>query len=161
MLRSRRVSPESSCGGLWRRDHTHRRTHRSSEEPALRCANSSHGRRWAPPGSPMSVPICNFRAAFADMYFLHRYFMGRRELVAGSALIAGIAAGVGTGVGLVTAARGNVGGAPGISKALSRIGRYAGGGMLSGVGVIAGASALAGLIVYEGLTQADELGRSF
>lgn len=87
--------------------------------------------------------------------------MGRRELVVGSALVAGIAAGVGMGVGLVTAARGNVGGAPGISKALSRIGRYAGGGMLSGVGVIAGTSALAGLIVYEGLTQVDELGRSF
>ena len=87
--------------------------------------------------------------------------MGRQQLVAGSALIAGVAAGVGAGVGLVSAARGDVGGAPGISRALSRIGRYAGGGMLAGVGVLAGTSALAGLIVYQGLTQIDELSRSY
>ncbi|GEM_PF-3276394 len=87
--------------------------------------------------------------------------MGRTELVAGTALIAGVAAGVGAGIGLLTAARGDVGGAPGISRALSRLGKYAGGGMLAGVGLLAGASALTALIVYEGLTQVNELTRAY
>lgn len=110
--------------------------------------------------SPISSRLRNFDAAFAGTRTLHEIQMGRNEIVAGSALIAGVSAGVGTGIGMVAAARGNVGGAPGISKALSRIGRYAGGGMLAGVGVVAGASALSALIVYQGLTQADELVRT-
>lgn len=87
--------------------------------------------------------------------------MGRHEVIAGSAFIAGVSAGVGVGVGLVATARGEVGGAPGISKALSRIGKHAGGGMLAGVGVVAGAAALTSLIVYQGLTQIEELADSY
>lgn len=87
--------------------------------------------------------------------------VGRHEIVAGSAFITGVAAGVGVGVALVATARGDVGGAPGISRALSRIGSYAGGGMLAGVGVVAGAAALTGLIVYTGLTQVEELSTSY
>lgn len=83
--------------------------------------------------------------------------MGRGEIIVGSALISGVVVGSAVGVGIVATARGDTGGAPGISKALSRIGRIAGGGMLAGVGVIAGAATLSGLIVYAALTELEEL----
>ncbi len=83
--------------------------------------------------------------------------MAKGKIIAGTAFIAAIAVGSAVGVGIVTAARGDVGGAPGISKALSRIGRLVGGGMLAGVGALAAAATCSGLIVYEGLTELEEL----
>lgn len=78
-------------------------------------------------------------------------------MIAGSALLFGVAAGSVVGIGLVETARGDVGGAPGISRALSRIGRFVGGGMLAGIGVVAASATLSGLIVYTGLTEMQEL----
>jgi hypothetical protein len=82
--------------------------------------------------------------------------MGTKRVVAGSAFVTGVAAGAAAAVGIVTVARGDVGGAPGISRALARVGRLAGGGMLAGVGVLAAAATLSGLIVYTGLTELEE-----
>lgn len=79
--------------------------------------------------------------------------MVRKQVIAGSALCVGVAAGSAVGIGLVETARGSVGGAPGISRALSRIGRLVGGGMLAGIGVVAASASLSGLIVYTGLTE--------
>lgn len=87
--------------------------------------------------------------------------MVRHEIVAGTAVISAVAAGAGVGMGVVAVARGEIGGAPGISRALARIGRTVGGGMLAGVGVIAAAATLGGLIVYTGLTQVEELASSY
>lgn len=83
--------------------------------------------------------------------------MSRHAVVLGSALVAGVGAGAAVGMGVVAAAKGDVGGAPGISRALSRIGKIVGGGMLAGIGVTAAAAALTGLIVYEGLKEVEEL----
>lgn len=82
--------------------------------------------------------------------------MARHEMIQGAACIAAVATGAGIGMSAVAANRGKVGGAPGISKSLSRIGHLVGGGMLAGVGVVAGAATLAGIIVYQGLTQIEE-----
>ncbi len=84
----------------------------------------------------------------------------RYDVVAGSAFVAGVAVGSAVGIGIVALARGEIGGAPGISRALSRIGRLVGGGMLAGVGTISAAAALSGLIVYAGLTELEELSTS-
>ncbi len=53
--------------------------------------------------------------------------------------------------GVTALARGKSRGAPGISKALSRLGKPVGGGMLTGVAVTAGTGALAGLALYRGV----------
>lgn len=82
--------------------------------------------------------------------------MGRHEIVQAAACAAAVAAGAGVGVGIVNAMRGEIGGAPGITRSLSRIGHLVGGGMVAGIAAVSAAAALAGLIVYEGLTEADE-----
>ncbi len=84
--------------------------------------------------------------------------MVSHEIVQITACTAAVAAGAGVGVSIVSATRGDVGGAPGISRSLSRIGHLVGGGMLAGIGVVAAAATLAGLIVYQGLTQVEEQG---
>ena len=61
-----------------------------------------------------------------------------------------------TAVGVTALARGESRGAPGMSKALSRLGRSVGGGMLTDVAVAAGTGALAGLVLYQGI----QVGRS-
>lgn len=86
--------------------------------------------------------------------------MSRHQVLAGSAFVTGVAVGSAVGVGLVAASRGAIGGAPGISRALSRIGRLVGGGMLAGIGVVAASATFTGLIVYEGLTELEELSLS-
>lgn len=48
--------------------------------------------------------------------------------------------------------RGGTRGAPGMSKSLSKLGKSAGGGMLTGVAVASGAGALVGLTAYRALT---------
>ncbi|MFB6278757.1 MAG: hypothetical protein ABEK75_04585 [Salinibacter sp.] len=62
---------------------------------------------------------------------------------------AGTAASAATGITVL--ARGTSRGAPGISKALSRLGSSVGGGMLAGVAVAAGTGALTGLALYRGI----------
>lgn len=56
-----------------------------------------------------------------------------------------------TAAGVTVLARGDARGAPGMSKALSRLGTSVGGGMLTGVAVAAGTGALVGLALYRGL----------
>jgi hypothetical protein len=81
----------------------------------------------------------------------------KQLLLIGTGLLTAAAAGAGMAVGTVAAARGEMGGAPGISKALARIGGVIGGGMIAGMAVVAGASALIGLAVFEGVTHLDEV----
>ncbi len=56
-----------------------------------------------------------------------------------------------TAAGVTALARGDSRGAPGVSKALSRLGRSVGGGMLTGVAVAAGTGAVVGLALYRGI----------
>lgn len=56
-----------------------------------------------------------------------------------------------TAAGVTALARGDSRGAPGVSRALSRLGKPVGGGMLTGVAVAAGTGALAGLALYRGI----------
>lgn len=67
------------------------------------------------------------------------------------AVIAAAGTAASTAVGVTALARGDSRGAPGISKALSRLGKSVGGGMLAGVAVAAGTGALAGLALYRGI----------
>lgn len=82
---------------------------------------------------------------------------GRYALIESTAILSAVAASAGAAAGAVLATTGDVNGAPGISKALSRLGRFAGGGMVRGIAVTAGAAALVGLAVYEGVRQLDRL----
>ena len=79
--------------------------------------------------------------------------MTKYALIEGTAIIAAVAASAGAAAGAVQTATGHTAGAPGISRALSRLGRTVGGGMLTGVAVVAGGSALLGLAVYQGIRQ--------
>lgn len=74
-------------------------------------------------------------------------------LVESTAILAALAASAGTAAGAVLAASGDAVGAPGISKALARMGRPAGGGMISGIAVAGAAAALVGLAVYQSVRQ--------
>lgn len=56
-----------------------------------------------------------------------------------------------TAAGVTALARGDSRGAPGVSKALSRLGKSVGGGMLTGVAVAAGTGAVVGLALYRGI----------
>lgn len=71
--------------------------------------------------------------------------------IEGIAVIAAAGTAASTAAGVTVLARGGSRGAPGISKALSRLGKSVGGGMLTGVAVAAGTGALAGLVLYRGL----------
>jgi hypothetical protein len=77
--------------------------------------------------------------------------MAKYALIEGTAVVAATAAAAGVAAGTVAAARGDSTGAPGISRALSRLGRLAGGGMLAGVAVAGSSAALASLVVYQGI----------
>ncbi|MDX1547915.1 MAG: hypothetical protein R3247_13050 [Rhodothermales bacterium] len=82
--------------------------------------------------------------------------MTQKEMVLEStAFVAAVAVAAGTAAGTVALARGETPGAPGISKALSRLGHAVGGSMLSGVAFIGATSALVSLAVYQGLRQLD------
>lgn len=83
--------------------------------------------------------------------------MTKEPILIGAGLVSAAAAGAGVAIGTVAAARGEMGGAPGISKALSRLGGIVGGGMLAGVAVVAGTAALVGLAVYQGVTHLDDV----
>ncbi|MFB6098629.1 MAG: hypothetical protein ABEK84_05875 [Salinibacter sp.] len=74
-----------------------------------------------------------------------------RPLLESTATIAAVAAGATTAAGITALARGDSRGAPGVSKALSRLGKSVGGGMLTGVAVAAGAGTLTGLALYRGI----------
>ena len=77
--------------------------------------------------------------------------MSKRTLVEGIALTAAIAGTAGTAAGLTLVARGNTRGAPGVSRALARIGKIAGGSMIEGVALAAGTGAVVGLTLYHGV----------
>lgn len=79
--------------------------------------------------------------------------MNRTVWIEGTAVLLAAAAAAGAAAGTVAAARGSTAGAPGISRALSRLGRPAGGGMLTGVAVAAGSAALVSLLVYHGIRR--------
>lgn len=79
--------------------------------------------------------------------------MKKDILVHSMAVLVGVAAGAGTAAGAVIAARGDTKGAPGITKGFARLGRLAGGSMLTGVVLAGGSAALVGLAAYEGVRQ--------
>ena len=58
-----------------------------------------------------------------------------------------------TAAGIVALARGETRGAPGISRALSRLGKSVGGSMLTGVALASGSGALTGLLLYTSLRR--------
>ncbi len=79
----------------------------------------------------------------------------RAALLEGTAIVTAVAAAAGASAGIVSLARGETTGAPGISKALARIGRSVGGSMLTGVAVVGAFAAIVGIAVSEGLRQID------
>ena len=79
--------------------------------------------------------------------------MAKQALIEGAALLTAVAISAGAAAGTVSVARGDVAGAPGISKALSRLGGTLGGGMLTGVAVASAGATLIGLAVYQSIRQ--------
>lgn len=79
--------------------------------------------------------------------------MPTRSLREGLALTAALAASTGTAVGMTHLARGDIRGAPGMTHALSRIGKIAGGGMMTGMALTASSSTLVGLVLYRALRK--------
>lgn len=77
--------------------------------------------------------------------------MSKRSAIDGFAVITATGAAASTAAGVVALARGNTRGAPGMTKALSKLGKSVGGGMLTGVAVAAGTGALVGLTLYRGI----------
>lgn len=71
------------------------------------------------------------------------------SLVAASA----VAAAAGTAAGVTLLARGDMRGAPGVSRALSRMGKTVGGSMITGVALAAGSGAIVGLTLYRSLDR--------
>ena len=79
----------------------------------------------------------------------------KRAFIEGAACVVAVAAAAGTATGLVKAAAGSTRGAPGITKALSTLGQYAGGGMISGLALLGGSAGLVSLTVYRTLALLD------
>ncbi|NBC18047.1 MAG: hypothetical protein GVY18_12120 [Bacteroidetes bacterium] len=79
----------------------------------------------------------------------------KQTVIQSVAFTAAVAAGSGTAAGIVNAAAGSTRGAPGITKGLSTLGQYVGGGMVHGLAVVGGSAALASLTVYRALTLLD------
>lgn len=77
--------------------------------------------------------------------------MSKHPAVDGFAVITATGAAASTAAGVVALARGNTRGAPGMTKALSKLGKSVGGGMLTGVALAAGTGALVGLTLYRGI----------
>ncbi len=64
-----------------------------------------------------------------------------------------VAAAAGTAAGITLLARGDMRGAPGVSRALSRLGKTVGGSMITGVALAAGSGAVVGLVLYRNLDR--------
>ena len=79
----------------------------------------------------------------------------KEAIIESSAFVAAIAAAAGTTVGAMALARGETPGAPGVTKALARLGHSVGGSMLTGVALLGGCAALVAIGVYQGLRQLD------
>lgn len=77
--------------------------------------------------------------------------MTKHAFIESAAVVAAIGASAGTAAGLVRLTQGQRSGAPGVTSALSRMGRRVGGGMITGVALAAGSGALAGMVLYQGL----------
>jgi len=73
----------------------------------------------------------------------------KQTAISTTALTAALAAGAGTATTIVTVAQGETTGAPGFSKALSRVGKAVGGTMQTGVAVIGASAAFSGILVYQ------------
>jgi hypothetical protein len=82
--------------------------------------------------------------------------MSKRALVEGAAVTAAILGTAGTAAGLTLWARGDVRGAPGMSRALSRLGKLANGGMTEGLALAAGTGALVGITLYRGVRSLSD-----
>lgn len=75
------------------------------------------------------------------------------NLIESATTATAIAATAGTAAGLTLVARGDMRGAPGVSRALSRLGKLVGGGMITGVALAAGSGAVVGLSLYRTLQR--------
>lgn len=87
--------------------------------------------------------------------------MSKRTLVEGVAVTAAVIGTAGTAAGLTLWARGDMRGAPGMSRALSRIGKLASGGMIEGLALAAGAGALVGITLYRGVRSLNRRDAAF
>lgn len=77
--------------------------------------------------------------------------MSKRTFIEGIAVTVAIVGTAGTAAGLTLMARGDTRGAPGVTRALSRLGKMTGGGMIEGVALAAGTGAFVGLALYRGV----------
>lgn len=73
----------------------------------------------------------------------------KQTAISTTALTSALAAGAGTATAIIIVAQGDTTGAPGFSKALSRLGKAMGGTMQTGVAVIGASAALSGILVYQ------------
>lgn len=79
----------------------------------------------------------------------------RTPVVESAAVVAAVASGAYTAQAIVTVAQGETSGAPGLTRALSRVGKIAGGGMMNGVAIIGASAAFTGLTVYKTISLLD------
>lgn len=82
--------------------------------------------------------------------------VSKNAIIEGTALITAISAAAGAAAGTVALASGDTTGAPGMTKALARVGRAFGGSMLTGVAVIGASAALISLAVFQGLRMLED-----
>lgn len=77
--------------------------------------------------------------------------MTKHALIESAAVAAAVGASAGTAAGLVRLTQGQRSGAPGVTSALSGMGRRVGGGMIAGVALAAGSGTLTGMVLYQSL----------
>jgi hypothetical protein len=82
--------------------------------------------------------------------------MTKRTVIETLAILSATGAAASTAAGIVALARGETRGAPGITRALARLGKSVGGSMLTGVALAAGTGALTGLTLYASLRRFNE-----
>lgn len=110
----------------------------------VHCSHAHEGDRNAP-----------FRAYRSFSHAFALLPMSKRPLVESVAVVTATTAAAATATGVVALARGDTRGAPGVTKALARIGRTVGGSMLTGIALASGAGALTGLALYAGIRRAS------
>lgn len=110
-------------------------------------------RKAAARGMISRIPFVSWEWLFAtDLLAIHPLVvMIDRRIAEGVAATTAVATAAGTAAGLTLLLRGKTRGAPGVSHALSRLGKLAGGGMIAGIALAAGSGAAVGLTVYRSI----------
>ena len=126
------------------------------------CESGGHKARMPEGGARHRPHLCNDPSgtAYEEHHGIYTFptipMSSKGTAIESVAIIAATGTAASTAVGVTALARGESRGAPGVSKALSRLGQSVGGGMLTGVAVATGTGALAGLVLYQGI----QVGRS-